>query len=101
LSPRTEPFRPCPRCSSRLVYPQIALDVGADRWRVHLRCPNCEWAQSRILTAESMELLDRELDRGTVELASDLRQFEQVNMADAVDRFSAALEADAILPMDF
>jgi hypothetical protein len=53
------------------------------------------------MTEQSMELLDRELDRGTVALTSDLKRFEHVNMADAVERFIAALEADAILPMDF
>jgi hypothetical protein len=101
LAPRTDPNRACPRCGSGLVYPELALDVGAARWRVHLRCPNCHWEQSRIFDEESMELLDRELDRGTAELACDLRAFSHVNMAESVERFIAALEADAILPMDF
>ena len=44
---------------------------------------------------------DEELDRGMEELAADLGRLARANMADDVDRFVAALNADAIQPMDF
>lgn len=101
MSPRTHELQACPRCQSPLVYPELAHGIGHGHWCVALRCPNCEWAQSRMVGDELMELLDRELDRGTAVLTRDLRWMEQLNMADFVDRFVAALNADALQPMDF
>jgi uncharacterized C2H2 Zn-finger protein len=101
LSTRTETLLFCPRCDSELVYPETASEAGAHQWYVLMRCPNCERAQLRLLGVATMNQLDRELDRGTAVLARDLRSMEEVNMADFVKRFVAALEAGAIEPMDF
>jgi len=97
----TETLLCCRRCDSRLVYPETASEAGARQWYVVMRCPNCERAQLRLLGMTTMNELDRELDRGTAVLTRDLRSLEQANMAEFVKRFIAALEAEAIEPMDF
>jgi hypothetical protein len=91
----------CPDCSSRLVYPTAWEEAGEDRWELLLRCPNCEWEGAGIFDRETVERLDEELDRGTHGLLTDLKQLMRANMEDEIERFISALNADAILPMDF
>ena len=52
-------------------------------------------------TASTVERFDEELDRGTEALLTDLKRLMHANMEDEIERFIAALHADAILPMDF
>src|SRR6266516_399288 len=61
----------CPECDRDLVYPVEWQEASTTHWEVLLRCPNCEW--------------------------SELGTYDQAT----VDRFDAALDADAILPEDF
>jgi hypothetical protein len=46
------------------------------------------------------ELEDR-LDEGLADMLRDLQRLTQANMADQIDRFVNALNADQILPEDF
>jgi uncharacterized protein (DUF305 family) len=48
-----------------------------------------------------VDMFDEELDRGTHALVRDLKELVRANMAEEIDRFSSALEADALLPEDF
>ena len=48
-----------------------------------------------------MNQLERELDRGDAELEADLAWLTYANMANEIDRFVRALDADAIQPFDF
>jgi hypothetical protein len=66
-----------------------------------LRCPNCEWHGSGVFEQEVVDRFDEQLDRGSQMLAEDLRQLMLVNMAEEVERFVSALDADFILPCDF
>ena len=91
----------CPACDAKLVYPTDWEEAGTDHWQVALRCPNCEWTASGVFSQEVVEWFDEELDRGTEALVADLKRLMRANMADEIDRFVAALEADAVLPMDF
>jgi hypothetical protein len=54
-----------------------------------------------VFTQENVEAFDEELDRGNDALARDYKRLMRANMADEVERFVGALEADAILPEDF
>lgn len=91
----------CPSCDSQLVAP-IAWDhAGPGQWAVTLQCPNCEWWDADVFDEELIERFDEELDRGTEALVRDLLRLMRANMEDAVERFAAALHADAILPEDF
>jgi hypothetical protein len=91
----------CRTCGSGLVFP-IAWDETSDKsFHVLLRCPNCETLIAGHYAQEELDALERELDRGEAELEEDLARLTRANMADAVERFVRALEADAIQPVDF
>lgn len=91
----------CPECSSSLVYPLQWEEAGEDHWHVALRCPNCEWTSEGVFHQDTVDNFDEELERGTDELVGDLKQLMRANMSEEVERFSAALAADFILPEDF
>lgn len=91
----------CPECCGRLVYPTDWAEAGSADWEVTLRCPECEWSDTGIFDQALVEEFDVELDRGVEELMNDLRQLSYANMYEDVERFAAALQADAILPFDF
>lgn len=91
----------CPECSSSLVYPLQWEEAGPEHWQVALRCPNCEWSADGVYPQDMVDDFDEELERGTDELVGDLKQLMRANMAEEVDRFAAALDADFILPEDF
>lgn len=91
----------CPACCSELVYPTEWREADYHRWEISLRCPNCEWAGAGVWEHDAVEALDEVLDRGTRTLVGDLRHLARANMEEEVERFSAALRADVILPEDF
>ncbi len=91
----------CPACESELVYPTAWQERGKEHWRIELRCPACEWRGKGVFDQALADSFDEELDRGTEALVHDLDRLTRANMAEEVDRFAEALEADAILPMDF
>jgi hypothetical protein len=96
-----EELHHCPRCTSDLVYPIAWEEATVDSWELQLRCPNCEWEAEGVYDRPIVERLDEELDRGTHILLRDLKQLMHANMEDEVERFVAALQADAVLPEDF
>jgi hypothetical protein len=91
----------CPTCDSHLVYPVDWAPSDQRRWRVDLRCPDCEWSGGGVYAQEIVDAFDEELDRGTEELLGDLTALTRTNMEEEVDRFLAALHAGWILPEDF
>ena len=91
----------CCSCRSELVYPVAWQEAGANSWRVLLRCPDCEHVREGVFSQDAVDVFDEQLDAGTDALAADLRRLTRANMADELSRFSAALQADAILPEDF
>jgi hypothetical protein len=96
-----EDLHVCGDCASELVYPIEWDEAGPENWRVSLRCPNCEWTTSGVFPQDVVDLFDECLDEGTEQLVSDLRQLMQSNMTEEIDRFVAALDAEALLPEDF
>lgn len=106
--PAAEPTAPgaaslhvCAECSSPLVYPTDWQEAGPEHWEVELRCPNCEWTGTGVFSQDVVEAFDDELDRGIDVLLSDYRALVNSNMEDEIDRFAKALDAGAILPVDF
>ena len=91
----------CATCASELVYPAGWEEAGPDAWHVTLRCPECETCREGVFSQDTVDAFDEELDAGTEALTADLRRLARANMAGEVDRFAAALAADAILPEDF
>ena len=91
----------CLNCGSHLVYPVQWEEAGSRTWQVTLRCPECEWAEGGVFTQDQCDRFDDELEAGTDALSRDYKRLVTANMSDEIDRFAAALRADAILPSDF
>jgi hypothetical protein len=91
----------CPACASELVTPVAWEEAGHAHWDVTLHCPNCDWSGGGIFGEDAVERFDEQLDRGTEALVRDLQRLMRANMEDQIDRFAAALAADAVWPMDF
>ena len=97
----TRELHVCPECDSQLVYPTGWHEADAEHWHVTLRCPSCERSESGTFSQETADRFDEELERGTEAMVRDLKRLTRANMAEEIDRFVAALDADAIQPMDF
>jgi hypothetical protein len=91
----------CPECSSELVQPVAWNECEAGQWDLTLRCPNCDWIMDGQFDQEQLEQLEEKLDDGLSAMLDDLKRLTHANMADQMDRFIAALQADLILPEDF
>ena len=99
--PGVEELHICPACDYHLVYPVEWEEHDATRWEVALRCPNCEWSHVGTYGQDVVDRFDEELDRGTEALVRDLKRLTRANMEHEIERFVAALDADAVWPMDF
>jgi hypothetical protein len=95
------PLHICPECQGELVQPITWTEASEDQWELLLRCPNCDWNTQGIFDQAAVEELEEHLDEGLAEMISDLQRLTQANMAEEMDRFLAALQADLILPEDF
>ncbi len=99
--PAVRELHVCPECEGGLVYPIEWEEASPTHWEVALRCPNCEWSDLGVFSQDTVDRFDDELDRGTETLLRDLQRLTQANMEHDLERFTEALEADAIWPMDF
>jgi hypothetical protein len=103
-SPSTAPgeaLHVCPRCAGGLVHPLDWGEESPGRWRILMRCPDCDALREGVFGQALVERLDEELDRATGALLSDLRQLTHANMVEEIEVFSRALELDLIGPNDF
>ena len=91
----------CPCCDRDLVFPVEWEEVSPTHWEVLLRCPNCEWSEVDTFDQPTVDRFDEQLDIGTEILLRDHKRLQQANMEEEIDRFVAAVNADAILPEDF
>ena len=97
----TDSARTCSECGCELAYPWITRLVAAGHWLVLVRCPNCSHNWSLILGEDALDELESALEEDTRVLAAELDRLHRANMAEEIEHFVAALEADGILPMDF
>lgn len=104
---REEPSAPgealhvCPRCAGGLMHPLDWSEDSPGRWRVALRCPDCDELREGVFGQALIERLDDELDRATAQMLGDLRRITHANMVEEIERFARALELDLIGPGDF
>lgn len=91
----------CRNCNSELVQPVDWHATSDDRWQLTLYCPNCDWTCRGIYGQDQLEQLEEQLDLGVEAIMRDLKRLTSANMADEIERFAQALEADLILPEDF
>jgi hypothetical protein len=97
----TRPLHVCPDCRSPLVQPLAWQEAEDEHWELELSCPNCEWREEGVFSRVEVEDLEDRLEEGLTEMLDDLHRLAQANMADEIDRFIRALEANLILPEDF
>lgn len=91
----------CPECESDLVQPVDWGEAAEEHWELTLHCPNCDWLSHGIYDQDQVMQLEEQLDEGVSAILRDLRRLATANMADEVERFASALEANLILPEDF
>jgi nucleotide-binding universal stress UspA family protein len=99
--PATEPLHVCFYCAGELVHPVDWAEAGPGQWRILLRCPECEATREGVFEQTAVERLDDELDRAAEALLNDLQRVTHANMAEEIDLFTRALDADLIQPCDF
>jgi hypothetical protein len=90
-------------CGSDLVYPTLWQEQEHDEknWYVECRCPNCERVTEGIYTQDECNIFDDHLEAGTEAVTSDFKRLMAANMAEDIDRFRQAFDADALWPEDF
>ncbi|MDX6664349.1 MAG: hypothetical protein QOG68_555 [Solirubrobacteraceae bacterium] len=92
----------CPACALPFVVPGAVREVvDTNRVRLDLSCANCDWTTSTVAADHELTGLDQQLDRSYADLLWTLEVVWLANEESAITTFSAALEADAILPEDF
>ena len=91
----------CPSCESPLVQPVAWSEAGDERWDLTLECPNCCWTETGNYNRREVEMLEDHLDEGLGEMITDLQRLARANTIAEIDRFTAALDANLILPEDF
>jgi predicted RNA-binding Zn-ribbon protein involved in translation (DUF1610 family) len=91
----------CPACGSHLVDLVDGVEVAPGTWEVTVRCPECEQLHTTSCSEEDLARLEHELSTAAAELEGELERFAGLRFQEDVARFVTALEAGAILPMDF
>jgi hypothetical protein len=91
----------CTHCEGEHVHPLDWVEESPDRWRIWLRCPDCEQAREGVFGRGLVEQLDDELDRASAALLSDYTRLLHANMSEEIELFARALELDLIDPRDF
>ncbi len=92
---------PCGSCACMLVHAGPAEPVGSSHWQVLLRCPNCLWAGTSVVTASTLERFEERWVEDTSAIRRELAQIELANMIAGAERFVRALDGNHILPSDF
>jgi hypothetical protein len=101
LDDGTDGLHVCPQCASHLVQPQDWHEAPQGFWELTLHCPNCDWVDEGVFDQDQVDALEEKLDEGLTEMLADLRRLTQSNMAEEIERFTAALQLDLVLPEDF
>lgn len=96
-----EALHVCPECAGGLVHPLDWVEESPGRWRILMRCPDCDHLHEGVFGQALVERLDEELDKATGSLLDDLRQLTHANMSEEIELFSRALQLDLIVPSDF
>ena len=101
LELRVRQIELCAGCGSERVHPMDWVEVEDMRWKLSVRCPDCEWESTEVYEQPEVERYDDVLLAGAGDLTEELDRITRENMAEHLERFRAALDADAITPFDF
>jgi hypothetical protein len=96
-----ESLHVCARCGSGRVHPTDWTEESHERWRIALRCPDCEQAFEGVFGRRAVERLDDELDRASAAMLRDYTSLVRTNMSEEAHLLARALALDLIGPEDF
>jgi hypothetical protein len=88
-------------CHDDYVVPVWWEAVDDERWHMLLRCAQCETYRDVVVSDDVAKAYERDLQRGTGEIAAALNQIERERMVAELQIFAAALEHDLIDAADF
>jgi len=91
----------CPNCQSNCCHPLDWEEHYAERWHLTVVCGNCEFEITHITNYEELTEFDYWLDDCLAEIHMAYLNLMRENLSEYADKFVAALNADALLPMDF
>jgi hypothetical protein len=77
------------------------VEVEDMRWKLSVRCPDCEWESTEVYEQPEVERYDDLLNDSTDRMIEELDRITRENMAEMVERFRYALDNDGITPFDF
>lgn len=100
---RNAPLHICASCGRDNVYPLDGTieEIEKKTWRMTNHCPDCDMTHAVVATQAECDMFDDHLENAKDALEHCHKRWVATNMADEIDRFVQALEADAILPEDF
>jgi hypothetical protein len=91
----------CELCGRDFVTPIDWEPVGAEHWRLLLRCGECEtWREVTVANAVAQRY-DVELDRGARVLVASLERMDRERMVGEAEAMTIALELGLIDAADF
>jgi hypothetical protein len=99
--PQPDVLHECTVCGGSLVYPVSWEQRTGDRWYIQRRCPDCESWHYGEHAGDCVDSFDDALNDGTEQLLETLHAWVRASMEADVEALIAAIQADAILPMDF
>lgn len=91
----------CRGCGCELVQPTSWDALPGDLWRIGRRCPSCLDTTTETVSQEEAELYDDILSEGMEEALCTLREVSRRRMSEDVERMTAAIWDDLLLPFDF
>ena len=99
--PSASDLHRCQLCYEDSVVPVEAEPLGPDLWEMRLRCGECGTYRDVVVSNAAARRYDRDLNRGTAEIATALQREEHERMRVEAQLFIAALDHDLIDAGDF
>ena len=91
----------CGSCGGHLVHPLRWSAVGAQHWRIELRCPDCEGRGTVVEHQSVVDRFDELLEQGAAELARDLHALVEIAIDAEVQELHLSLSSGLLRPEDF
>ena len=91
----------CSSCGGHLVYPLRWSAVGAQHWRIELRCPDCEQRGTVVEHQSVVDHFDELLEQGAADLARDLHALVQMAIDAEVEELHYSLASGLLRPEVF
>lgn len=101
LASKPLPLHVCVACGCEQMHPIQWEEHGTSHWWVINRCPECEARFEFVASEQDCQIFDDIIEEQVEDIERIYRRMVTANLAEEVDRFVTALQADAILPFDF